>query len=76
MGVGIKKTAARAVRSGGPAVVALAAALALAGCGGSTETVSSDVEAENRKLSQENERLEGEVERRQGEVGRLRGEVE
>ena len=76
MGVGIKKTAARAVRSGGPAVVALAAALALAGCGGSTETISSDVEAENRELRQENERLEGEVERLQGEVGRLQGEVE
>ena len=76
MGADLKKTAARVARFGGLAAVALALALALAGCGGSTETVSSDVEAENRKLSQENERLREEVERLQGEVGRLQGEVE
>jgi hypothetical protein len=38
------------VRSGGLAVVALAVALALAGCGGSTGTDASDLEAENREL--------------------------
>jgi hypothetical protein len=50
LGADLNKAAARVVRSGGLAVVALAVALALAGCGGSTGTDASDLEAENREL--------------------------
>ena len=63
------------VRAGGLPVVLLAAAFALAGCGGSTGTDASGLEDENRELRQENERLGEEVERLQGEVERLQGEV-
>ena len=63
MGADRKRNARRTVRAGKLFVVLLAAAFALAGCGASTETISSDVEAENRELRQENERLQGEVER-------------
>jgi hypothetical protein len=63
LGADRKRNAGRAVRAGKLFVVLLAAAFALAGCGASTETISSDVEAENRELRQENERLQGEVER-------------
>ncbi len=76
MGADRKRNAGRTVRAGKLSIILLAAAFVLAGCGGSTETVASDVKTENRELSQENERLEGEVEKLQGEVGRLRGKVE
>ncbi len=76
MGADLETTAARVVRYGRLAVVALALVLALAGCGGSTGPDASDLGAENGELRQENERLEGEVERLQGEVERLQGEVD
>ncbi len=57
-------------------VVMLAAAFVLAGCGGSTETDTSDLRSENKDLRQENGRLGEEVQRLQGEVERLQGEVE
>ena len=76
MGADSKRNARRAVRAGGLPVVLLAAAFALAGCGGSTDSDASGLEAENRELRQENERLGEEVERLQGEVERLQGEVE
>jgi hypothetical protein len=76
LGADRKRNARRTVRAGKLFVVLLAAAFALAGCGGSTGTDALGLEAENRELRQENERLGEEVERLQGEVERLQGEVE
>jgi hypothetical protein len=57
-------------------ILVLVAAFVLAGCGGSTETEASGLQAENKDLRQENGRLDEEVQRLQGEVERLQGEVE
>ena len=63
MGADRKRNAGRAVRIGKLSVVLLAAAFVLAGCGGSTGSHASGLEAENKALCQENERLREEVER-------------
>ena len=68
MGADRKRNAGRAVRIGKLSVVLLAAAFVLAGCGGSTGSDASGLEAENRKSRQENEQLREEIERPQGEV--------
>jgi len=52
-------------------ILVLVAAFVLAGCGGSTETEASGLQAENKDLRQENGRLDEEVQRLQGEVERL-----
>ena len=57
-------------------ILVLVAAFVLAGCGGSTETEASGLQAENKDLRQENGRLDEEVQRLQGELERLQGEVE
>jgi hypothetical protein len=76
LGADRNRNAGRAVRIGKLSAVLLAAAFVLAGCGGSTGSEASGLEAENRNLRLENERLGEEVERLQGEVERLQGEVE
>ena len=70
-----ERAVARVIRVGKLPVIVLVAAFVLAGCGGSTETNASGLQAENKELRQENERLDEEVQRLQGEVERLQGEV-
>lgn len=53
-------------------VLCFAAALLLAGCGGSSGSSDAGLRAENEELRQENERLHAEVERLEGKVEGLR----
>lgn len=71
-----KRIVARVIHVRRLPVIVLVTAFVLAGCGGSTGTSSSGLQAENKELRQENDRLDEEVQRLQGEVERLQVEVE